>query len=175
MASTSALPAKLSANASRLTFVAISLVVIAIDQLTKELAIANLRLGEQVSVLGELLSWRLVYNDSAAFSIGFGLTWILSITSTIAALTTIWYGMKIRSLSWSIIAGIFLGGVTGNLIDRITREPGFAIGHVVDFIQIPFNFPVFNLADIAIVSMASLAVLRVFRGENLGGLPGKSK
>lgn len=169
------MPFKLSAKASRLIFVAISLFVIAIDQLTKELAIANLRDGEAISVVGEFLTWRLVYNDSAAFSIGFGLTWILSITSTIAALATIWYGMKIRSLSWSIIAGIFLGGVTGNLIDRITREPGFAIGHVVDFIQIPLNFPVFNLADIAIVSMALLSVIRVFRGENLGGLPGKSK
>jgi signal peptidase II len=68
------------------------------------------------------------------------------------------------------MAGIFLAGVVGNLIDRLIREPSFGNGHVVDFIQIPFNFPVFNLADIFIVSIASLAVIRVFRGENLGGV-----
>jgi len=46
---------------------------------------------------------------------------------------------------------------------------------VVDFIQIPFNFPVFNLADIFIVSMASLTVIRVFQGENLGGVAPRTK
>lgn len=153
---------------------AVSLVVIFIDQLTKEVAIAFLTEGQLVPVIGELLSWRLVYNDSAAFSIGFGLTWLLAIISSVAALATIWFGQKIRSISWLVMAGVFLGGVTGNLIDRLTREPGFGIGHVVDFIQIPFNFPVFNLADLALVSMATLTVLRVFRGENIGGLPDKS-
>jgi signal peptidase II len=58
----------------------------------------------------------------------------------------------------------------GNLIDRLTREPTFGNGHVVDFIKIPFNFPVFNLADIFIVSMAILTVIRVFRGEHIGGV-----
>lgn len=153
---------------------AVSLMVIFIDQLTKEVAIAFLTEGQLVPVIGELLSWRLVYNDSAAFSIGFGLTWLLAIISSVAALATIWFGQKIRSISWLLMAGVFLGGVTGNLIDRLTREPGFGIGHVVDFIQIPFNFPVFNLADLALVSMATLTVLRVFRGENIGGLPDKS-
>jgi signal peptidase II len=73
------------------------------------------------------------------------------------------------------MAGIFLAGVVGNLIDRLIREPSFGNGHVVDFIQIPFNFPVFNLADIFIVSMAVLTVIRVFRGENLGGVAPRRK
>jgi signal peptidase II len=73
------------------------------------------------------------------------------------------------------MAGIFLAGVVGNLIDRMIREPSFGNGHVVDFIKIPFNFPVFNLADIFIVSMAILAVIRVFRGENLGGVAPRVK
>ena len=73
------------------------------------------------------------------------------------------------------MAGVFLAGVVGNLIDRLIREPSFGNGHVVDFIQIPFNFPVFNLADIFIVSMATLTVIRVFRGENLGGVGPRTK
>lgn len=154
-------------------FLPIALVVIALDQLIKTIAIATLRPGELVPVIDGVLWWRLIYNDSAAFSLGFGQTWILAITSSIAALATIWFGLKIRSLSWSLMAGIFLGGVVGNLIDRLIREPSFGNGHVVDYIQIPFNFPVFNIADIAIVSIAILSVIRVMRGETLGGLPAK--
>lgn len=145
------------------------------DQLIKEIAIAFLEPGISYPVFGEMLSWRLVYNDSAAFSLGFGYTWILAITSSIAALATIWYGRKIQSLSWGVMAGVFLAGVVGNLVDRLTRDPGFGNGHVVDYIQVPFNFPVFNLADMLIVSMVSLTMIRVLRGENLGGLEPKQK
>jgi signal peptidase II len=80
----------------------------------------------------------------------------------------LWFSRKIQSTSWALMGGILLGGVVGNLIDRLTRDPGFAIGHVVDFIQIPFNFAVFNIADIAIVSMCVLAAIRVIRGEKIG-------
>ena len=156
-------------------FVAVSLVLITLDQFTKNLAIATLTLGIDYPVLGEVLSWRLIYNDSAAFSLGFGQTWILAVIAAAATLATIWYSLRITSLSWAVMAGIFLAGVVGNLIDRLIREPSFGNGHVVDFIKIPFNFPVFNLADIFIVSMAILAVIRVFRGENLGGIAPRVK
>lgn len=151
-------------------FLGIALAVITLDQLAKNVAIESLVPYRFVPVIGEWFGWRLVYNDSAAFSIGFGYTWIFAITSTIAALVAIWYGLRISDRSWLVMLGVFLGGIVGNLIDRLIREPSFGNGHVVDYIQIPFNFPVFNIADIAIVSMALLAVLRVFRGERIGGL-----
>ena len=48
--------------------------------------------------------------------------------------------------------GLLLGGVLGNLTDRLFREPGFGVGHVVDFIYTPWMMPaIFNVADIAIV------------------------
>jgi signal peptidase II len=161
---------KSKAAVSRWLFVAVALVLITLDQFAKNLAIATLKLGVDYPVVGELLSWRLVYNDSAAFSLGFGQTWILAVIASAATLATIWYSRKITSVSWAVMAGIFLAGVVGNLIDRLIREPSFGNGHVVDFIKIPLNFPVFNLADIFIVSMAILSVIRVFRGENLGGV-----
>ena len=161
---------KSKAGVSRWLFVAVALALIAIDQFAKNLAIATLKLGVDYPVVGEVLSWRLVYNDSAAFSLGFGQTWILAVIASAATLATIWYSRKITSVSWAVMAGIFLAGVVGNLIDRLIREPSFGNGHVVDFIKIPLNFPVFNLADIFIVSMAILSVIRVFRGENLGGV-----
>jgi len=161
--------------ASRWLYLVVALVLIAVDQFTKNLAIATLQPGINNPVVGELLSWRLIYNDSAAFSLGFGQTWILAVLAAAATLATIWFSRRITSRSWAVMAGIFLAGVVGNLIDRLIREPSFGNGHVVDFIQIPFNFPVFNLADIFIVSIASLTVIRVFRGENLGGVAPRKK
>ncbi len=161
--------------ASSWLYLVVALALITIDQFTKNLAIATLEPGINNPVVGELLSWRLIYNDSAAFSLGFGQTWILAVLAAAATLATIWFSRKITSRSWAVMAGIFLAGVVGNLIDRLIREPSFGNGHVVDFIQIPFNFPVFNLADIFIVSMASLTVIRVFRGESLGGVAPRTK
>ena len=161
--------------ASRWLYLVVALVLIAVDQFTKNLAIATLQPGINNPVVGELLSWRLIYNDSAAFSLGFGQTWILAVLAAAATLATIWFSGRITSRSWAVMAGTFLAGVVGNLIDRLIREPSFGNGHVVDFIQIPFNFPVFNLADIFIVSMATLTVIRVFRGENLGGVAPRKK
>jgi len=166
---------KSKAAVSRWLFIAVALVLLTVDQFTKNFAIATLKLGVDYPVIGEVLAWRLVYNDSAAFSLGFGQTWILAVIAAAATLATIWYSRKITSRSWAVMAGIFLAGVVGNLIDRLTREPSFGNGHVVDFIKIPFNFPVFNLADIFIVSMAILTVIRVFRGENLGGVAPRVK
>ena len=163
------------AKVSRWLYLVVALIAITIDQFTKNLAIASFDLGTSYPVLGDLLSWRLLYNDSAAFGLGFGYTWILAVISAIAALATIWYSRKLESISWSLMIGVFLGGVVGNLIDRLIREPSFGNGHVVDFIKIPMNFPIFNLADTFIVSMAILSVVRVMRGENLGGIEPKTK
>jgi signal peptidase II len=163
------------AKISRWLYLVVALVAITIDQFTKNLAIASLELGTTYPVLGDLLSWRLLYNDSAAFGLGFGYTWILAVISAFAALATIWFSRKLESISWSLMIGVFLGGVVGNLVDRLIREPRFGNGHVVDFIQIPMNFPIFNLADTFIVSMAILTVIRVMRGENLGGIEPKTK
>lgn len=143
-------------------------VLIFADQLLKSLVIQYFAANKSYPVFGQLLQIRLTFNDSAAFSMGFGLTWIFTIVSSLAALAMLWYLLKIESRSWAIMLGVALGGVVGNLIDRLTREPGFGIGRVVDFIQIPFNFPLFNLADSAIVVIASLTVIRIMRGDRIG-------
>mgnify|MGYP001035201525 FL=1 len=147
----------------------IALFIVFVDQLSKILIEDQLAPGESISVIGDLLRFTLVYNDSAAFSLGVGATWPLTIISSIAVLAIIWFGPRSKTLIWLIISGLVLGGATGNLIDRLFREPGFANGHVVDFLQIPFNFPIFNLADSFVVIGVSLALIRTFRGDELGG------
>ena len=143
--------------------------VIAFDQLTKALALANLELYKPVPVIGELLNFTLAFNDRAAFSLGGASTWVFTMISSVVALGLIWFGPKFKTRGWLILGGLALGGVCGNLIDRLFREPGFPNGHVVDFIQIPFNFPIFNIADSAICIAAFLIALRVVRGQKFGG------
>jgi signal peptidase II len=142
--------------------------VIGLDQYIKNYLIEKLTVGTPIDFIGSLVKLNLVFNDSAAFSIGFGATWIFTILSSVAVLVLIWFSFKIETLGWAIMAGVLLGGVTGNLIDRLFREPSFANGHVVDYIQIPFNFPIFNIADIAIFSICALSVIRVMRGDQIG-------
>lgn len=143
-------------------------IVIALDQFVKNILIASLQSGVPVDFLGSLVRLNLVFNDSAAFSIGFGATWVFTILSSAAALVLLWFSFKIETIGWSAMAGVLLGGITGNLIDRLMREPGFAVGHVVDYIQVPFNFPIFNIADMAIFIICTLSVIRIMRGDQIG-------
>lgn len=142
--------------------------MIALDQFLKNYLILKLEEGAPIDFIGSLVRLNLVYNDSAAFSIGFGATWIFTIISSVAVLVLLWFSRKIETTGWAIMAGVLLGGVSGNLIDRYLREPGFAIGHVVDYIQIPLNFPIFNVADMAIFFICSISVIRVMRGDQIG-------
>ena len=142
--------------------------VLAIDQFTKLLALEFLAPGQSVPFIGDVLRLCLVRNDSAAFSLGGGQTWIFTLFSTIAACALLWYAPRTKSSSWALTGGLLLGGVVGNLVDRVTREPGFPNGHVIDFLQLPFGFPVFNLADSAIVVAMSIVVVRIMRGHKIG-------
>ncbi len=75
---------------------------------------------------------------------------------------------RLASLGWAISLGLVLGGATGNLTDRLLRSPGFLQGHVVDFLEFP-NFPVFNVADSAIVCGGALLVVLTLRGIAIDG------
>ena len=143
--------------------------VITLDQLTKEFALRFLELYEPMPVLPGILNFTLAFNDRAAFSLGGANTWVFTLMASLACLVLLWLGPKFKTKTWLILGGFALGGVGGNLIDRLFRDPGFPNGHVVDFIQIPFNFPIFNIADMAISSAAFLIALKVVRGEKFGG------
>ena len=148
--------------------VAIAAAIVAVDQLVKDLLIASLKPHESVDFIGGVVRLYLTYNDSAAFSIGYGQTWIFAIISTLASLGLLWYLPRLETRSWSVMGGVALGGMVGNLVDRLIREPGFGRGQVVDYLQIPFSFPIFNLADMAIVTVAILTVIRVLLGNKIG-------
>jgi signal peptidase II len=137
--------------------VAIAVVVLAVDQLSKTWAEANLPVGERFPVLGDALGIRLIYNPGAAFSIGSGATWLFTIAAAGAVVAASWFTWRVRSRAWAICLGLFLGGGVTHLSDRLLRPPSFGQGHVVDFIAY-FDWFVGNVADIALFAAAVLVV-----------------
>ena len=91
--------------ASRWLYLVVALVLIAVDQFTKNLAIAALKPGIGYPVIGEVLSWRLIYNDSAAFSLGFGQTWILAVIAAAATLAmSVLSADRMLAVAWYFVA-----------------------------------------------------------------------
>jgi signal peptidase II len=131
------------------------------DYVTKTWALSNFSSDPQ-PVIGTLLQFTLLKNSGAAFSVASGFTLIFSLLAVAVIATIVRYAARITSRGWLTCAGLLLGGVLGNLTDRIFREPGFFLGHVIDWIQIP-NWPVFNIADIAISTAALLAFIQTMR------------
>lgn len=159
---------KVSAKALALLGVA-AVFVYALDRVSKYLVVQNLTLGVPVPVLGDLLKFFYVENPGAAFSLGSGTTWIFAIIASAVAVFLVVFARRIRSRGWAVLFGLLLGGTLGNLTDRLTRPPGFGVGHVVDFLQL-YAFPaIFNVADVAIVSSMGLFIILTIRGIGLDG------
>jgi len=126
--------------------------------------------GEIVRVLGGVLHWHFVRNPGAAFSLASGSTWIFSIIAAAVVVFIVWFARRIRSLAWGLVFGLLLGGVLGNLTDRLLREPSFGEGHVVDFISTPWMIPaIYNVADMSIVISMVIFMILTIRGIGLDG------
>lgn len=146
-------------------------VVLAVDQFAKYLTIENLPREELVPVFGDFLQLYYTRNPGAAFSLGEDVTWIFTIALAVVAGVIVWKTLAVRSRLWAVVLGGLLGGVLGNLGDRLFREPGFGVGHVVDMISMPWLMPwaIFNVADaFIVVGMISVALLIVI-GIGLDG------
>jgi signal peptidase II len=140
----------------------VAAVVLVLDIVTKVLAVKLLTPGRPVSIIGDTVTWTLVRNSGAAFSMATGYTWLLTVIATGVALGIFWMGRRLVSPWWAIGLGMILGGAMGNLVDRFFRSPGPLRGHVVDFLSIGW-WPVFNVADPSVVIGAILLVaLSVF-------------
>ncbi|REF31497.1 signal peptidase II [Calidifontibacter indicus] len=148
--------------------VLVAVIGYALDQSTKAWAVSALTPGEPKELVGSLLRLRLTFNPGAAFSIATNATWVLTIIATAVIAFTIFSARKLRSRAWALGLGLLIGGALGNLTDRFLREPSFAKGHVVDFLELP-HWPIFNVADICVVSAACLIALLSIRGIGLDG------
>jgi signal peptidase II len=132
-------------------------VVLFLDIVTKVLAVRLLTPGQPVSIIGDTVTWTLVRNSGAAFSMATSYTWLLTLIATGVVVGIIWMGRRLVSPWWAIGLGMILGGAMGNLVDRFFRSPGPLRGHVVDFFSVGW-WPVFNVADPSVVGGAILLV-----------------
>jgi signal peptidase II len=130
------------------TFAAAAAAVLALDQLTKHWALQVLDDGP-IDLVGSL-RLNLVFNDRAAFSLGFGSTTAIALVGVVLVTGLVWMGLRAEDRTWALGLGVILGGALGNLSDRAFRAgDGFLGGRVVDMVDLQW-WPVFNLADVAL-------------------------
>jgi signal peptidase II len=148
--------------------IGVALFVLALDVVTKIVVVHELAHHAPIRLLGGFLTLLLLRNSGAAFSIGTSATIVFTVIAAVVIVYILRTARKLRSLPWAITLGLLLGGATGNLSDRIFRSPGLFRGDVVDWIQLP-HWPVFNLADSAIVCGGVLALLLAVLGLRMDG------
>jgi signal peptidase II len=174
--------AELESDVTRLHVAELALVAVTVlagDIVTKRLAVDHLGDGAK-ELFGGALTLHLTRNSGAAFGMAQGMTVLFSLVAAIVVVFIVRIARRLRSTGWAVALGLILGGATGNLTDRIFRSPGPFRGQVIDFLELP-HWPIFNLADSAIVSGGALIVLMSARGitydgrRDDGGEPGQAR
>ncbi|MBL7500373.1 signal peptidase II [Frankia sp. CNm7] len=147
---------------------ATSLGVLLLDIITKIIVVEKLSGHAPVTLIPGVLDLRLIRNSGAAFSIGGGATVVFTVIACIVVAVIVRTARKLASSGWAVVLGAIVGGATGNLVDRLLRSPGPLRGHVVDWVHL-HHWPIFNVADSAIVVAAVLAVILSALGVGLDG------
>ncbi|WP_396349642.1 signal peptidase II [Geodermatophilus sp. DSM 44513] len=151
----------------------LALVVLAVDLGTKLLVVATVERGEDIRLLGGALYLTHTRNTGAAFSFAEGFTIVFTLIAVAVSVVIVRAARRLFSTGWAVALGLVLGGALGNLVDRVFREPGFLRGGVVDFVSVfaPDGevYPVFNVADAAIVCGGVLGVVLALRGVEFDG------
>ena len=141
-----------------------SLMVILFDQLIKNGLLFFMSFGQSITIIPNFFSITLVGNTGGAFSILSSST-ILLIVISIVFLNLIYFlfirGKKLSDFD-QVTYGILIGGITGNLIDRVVH---MQVIDYLDFNIFGYAFPIFNLADIAIVISMFLIIIQVIKGD----------
>ncbi len=150
-----------------------ALTVLAVDIASKVIAVSTLEGRAAVRLLGGAVYLVLTRNTGAAFSLGQGYTVVLTLVAVVVIAVIIRFSRRLGSVPWAVVLGLILGGATGNLVDRLFRAPGPMRGAVIDFISVFDDsggvWPVFNLADSALVVGVGIALLLELTGRRLDG------
>jgi signal peptidase II len=136
--------------------------VVVLDRLTKVWAERSLADGP-VDLIEGVLTLRFTTNPGGAFSLFTSVPWFFVIAAVAVSVVIGVLAFRERPILQSVALGMILGGALGNLIDRVTRGPGLS-GEVVDFVDLHI-WPVFNVADAAIVVGAIVLAIASVRGS----------
>jgi signal peptidase II len=158
-----------------LLFGLVAAAAIGLDAASKAIVAAHFSGGDEppVRLIGGAIYLVETRNSGAAFSLGTGATVVLTAIALAVVVFILRTAGRMRSTGWAVALGLVLGGAVGNLIDRMFREPGVGRGHVVDWISLFSRdghvWPIFNLADSAIVCGAVLSAILALRGIDIDG------
>ncbi len=130
-----------------------------LDRLTK--LWAERALSSPIDIVPGAITLRLTTNSGGAFSIGRSAPWFFATVTILVSAAIVATAFRHRDLLTGVAFGLVLGGALGNLTDRAVRASGFR-GRVVDFVDLHV-WPVFNVADAAIVVGAILLAMTSFR------------
>jgi signal peptidase II len=153
------------ARALALWLYATGLAAYLLDRVTKEWAERALAGEPPVDVIPGILRFTYTTNSGGAFGFGRSAPWLFAAATIVVSLVILAVSLRLSRLPVAIALGLILGGARGNLTDRAVNGSGLT-GHVVDFIDLRV-WPVFNLADTAIVvGAAVLAIATAAREEH---------
>ncbi|MCE7794681.1 signal peptidase II [Salipaludibacillus sp. CUR1] len=146
----------------------IAVVVIILDQVTKQLVVQNMEIRESIPIIENVLHLTSHRNAGAAFGILQGQMWLFFIATVVVVGVVVYYIQKAtKGHPWfGVSLGLVLGGAIGNFIDRMLW------GAVVDFIDVyifNYNYPIFNIADSALVAGVIMLMIHVFKEEKKQG------
>jgi signal peptidase II len=151
----------------------LALAVLALDLATKLIVVATIDRGENIRTLGGAVYLTQARNTGAAFAFAEGGTVVFTLIALAVAVVIVRSARRLFSTGWAVSLALVLGGAVGNLIDRLFRDPGFLRGGVVDWISVfgpnGEHYPIFNVADSAIVCGGILGALLAFRGIDFDG------
>ena len=142
-------------------FTVIAVGVLVLDQATKAFVRASMVPGESITVVQGLLNLTFVNNIGAAFGLFPGRQPVFIATSLVVLFVVAAYWRRARPTEWPVVVALALvcAGAVGNLIDRVL------VGRVTDFFEFGFvEFPVFNVADMAIIFGVGLLALWILFG-----------
>lgn len=142
-----------------------SMIIFIIDQVVKLIVGFSLELNTSITVFNNFFYISNVHNYGAAFSILYGNRVFLVIVSIITLVLVYYFLLKNKKFSWFniIFYSLLIGGILGNLFDRIIY--GYVVDYL-DFYIFGYNFPIFNVADMCIVVAVILAMIDIIRSEN---------
>jgi len=143
----------------------IALFIILLDQVTKWIIVRYMELGDSIQIIPNFLYITSHRNRGAAWGILQGQMWFFYIVTIIVVVMLVLYirSLKPKQRLFGIALSFMLGGAIGNFIDRIFRK------EVVDFIDtyiFTYDFPIFNIADSALViGVGLILILTIFEGK----------
>jgi signal peptidase II len=134
-------------------------IVVILDQLVKFIVVKNLAIGGSVTVIDKFFSIYHIGNTGAAWSILDGQRILFIIISSTACIAIAVFLFKAKHKLLKLCLSLIFAGAVGNLIDRVLK------GSVTDFLRFDFGsymFPVFNVADMAVVIGSALLMYYMF-------------